>query len=78
MKLFTKKLLGYLRLQFVSNFYSKSVDLSKIVNFLKNLGQLKKELKKIGTIYYYKIVYIKKPLGRLQLWLVNSTLILQV
>ena len=35
------------------------MDFLKIMNFLKNLGLLKKKLKKIDFMHYYKIVYIK-------------------
>lgn len=47
------------------NFYFKSIDFSKIMNILKNLGLLKKKLTKISFIYYYKIVYSKKQLSHL-------------
>lgn len=57
--------LGYLWLQFISDFYPKSIDLSKIINIVKNSDPSKKSLNKISFIYYYKIVYTKQLLGHL-------------
>ena len=37
----------------------------KTMNYLKNLGLPKKKLNKIGFMYHYKNLYIKKPLGHL-------------
>ena len=76
--IYTKKLLGYLQLRFISDFHSRSVDFSKIVNFLKNLGLLKTGLNKIGFIHYYNIIHTKKLLGHLWLWFVYTTLILEL
>lgn len=41
------------------------MELLKTVNFLENLGLPKKELNKIGLMYYYEINYTKKLLGHL-------------
>lgn len=44
------------------DFYFRNVNLSKIINFLHNLGPSEEKLNKISFLYYYKIFYIKKPL----------------
>lgn len=41
------------------------IELLKVIKFLKNLGQAKKKLKKIGFIYYYEIFLAKKLLGHI-------------
>lgn len=41
------------------NFNPRTVNLLKSINFLKNLGLLKKMLNKIDFIYYYKIIILK-------------------
>ena len=73
-----KNLLNYLRLRFISDFYSGNIDFLKIVNFLKNLDLPREELNKIGFIHHYKIIYTKKLLGYLWLWLISTILILGV
>ena len=58
--IYTKKPLGYLYSQFISDFYFESIDFSKIVNCLKNPGLLKEKLNKIGFIIFKKSRSTKK------------------
>ena len=54
------------------------MELLKAINFLKNLGLPKEELNKIGFIYRYEIVYIKKLLGHLRRRFVSASFILEM